>query len=193
MKQTLIIILLSLLGTNSYCQDKNSLNDYLTELFNGFPIKMNLDSTEAAFLKKSGYNKSKSICDSTKTDYRKSLNDSLPIQFQPRSSQIEHLYAYDWGGGPEHSRITTLTLNYGTDKDNNCEKQLKTIVKELKELTEKTEKYKNYADAGKVGYGYQFFKNKNDKFPISTIDFTDKSCSGTENYMFIAYIRKMDE
>jgi hypothetical protein len=84
-----------------------------------------------------------------------------------------------------------LTLNYGTDQDNKCEKQLKALVKEIKRLTEKTEKYKSYADAGQVGYGYHFFLNKNDEFPVLTIDFTDKSCTGTQNYIFIAYIRKI--
>ncbi|MEX0812330.1 MAG: hypothetical protein WD048_08940 [Chitinophagales bacterium] len=189
----LIIILLALLATNSFCQDSSFSNNYLTDLFNGFPIKMDLDSTEVKFLSQSDYEKSKNIYDSTKTDYRRSINGTLPIKLQPESAQIEYFYAYEWCGGPKHSRITALTLNYGTDEENNCEKQLKTIVKELKQLTEKTEKYKTYADAGKVGYGYQFFKNKNDKFPILTIDFTDKSCTGTENYMFIAYIRKIDE
>jgi hypothetical protein len=152
---------------------------------------MDLDTTESTFLKKSNYTKSESIYDSTKTDFRKSINDSLPINYQPESAQIEHFYAYGWGGGPEHSRITALTLNYGTDQDNKCEKQLKALVKEIKRLTEKTEKYKSYADAGQVGYGYHFFLNKNDEFPVLTIDFTDKSCTGTQNYIFIAYIRKI--
>lgn len=191
MRQTLIILLLSLLGTNCFSQDKGSINKYLTTLFNGFPIKMDLDSTESKFLNKFAYKESKSIYDPTKTDFRKSINDTLPIKYQPESAQIEHFYAYGWGSGPLHSRITALTLNYGIDEDKNCEKQLKAIVKELKLLTSKTKKYKTYADAGQIGYGYQFFKKKNDQFPFLTIEFTDRSCTGTTSYLYIAYIREI--
>jgi len=193
MKKILIIILLFQLMINSFSQDNNSLNNYLSDLFNGFPIKMELDSTETQYLNKFEYNKSKNIYNDTKTDYRKSLIDSLPIEFQPESAQIEHFYALRWGGGPEHSLITLLTLDYGTDEDNNCEKQLMTIVNELIQKTEKKENFKIFADAGEVGSGYEFFQNTNDTFPILTINFIYKSCTNKDKHIYIAYIRKIED
>jgi len=191
MKKILIIVILFQQLTIGFSQDNNSLNDYLSNLFNGFPIKMELDSTETQYLNKFEYNKSKNNYDTTKTNYRKSLNDSLPIEFQPKSAQIEHFYAWRWGGGPKHSFITALTLNYGTDEGNNCEKQLMIIVNEIIQKTEKFENFKIFANAGEIGYEYKFFQNSNDKFPIVIIDFINKSCTENDKYIFIAYLRKL--
>jgi len=66
------------------------------------------------------------------------------------------------------------------------------IVNELIQKTEKTVEYKIFADAGEIGKGYKFFQNANDKFPILTIDFTYKSCINNDKYIFIAYIRKIE-
>lgn len=191
MRHKLIIISLILTKSISFGQENSSLNQYLSKLYNGFPIKKNLDDSESKYLKTFKFEESKNMYDPSKIDFKKSLNTHLPLKYQPISVQIEHFYAYDWGGGATNSVITALTLDYGTSYKRNSEKQLKRIVKRIAQETAKSIKYDIYSDAEKAGYGYQFFQNKNDTIPFLTTDIIFNDCTGESNYIFIAYIREI--
>ena len=192
MKKNLLLILICFKSIVSFSQEKNLIEKYLTKIYNGFPFEMKLDSLNDNYFRKLGFEESINIYDSTKVDFRKKIIRNKELLYQPISSFIEHYYAYDWGGGPEHSIITSLTLDYSSSSKIKSKKQYDAITNDLTKITAKNLKYDTYADSGKIGYGCKFYKNVNDSIPIIEVNMMLENCTESTNYIFITYIRNVE-
>jgi hypothetical protein len=186
-KGLLILIFIPIV---SFGQGTNELKRFLADLYQGFPLEANEKTINDYLKNNTGYQTRPNIYDSSRIDYFKTVNLDSFLKYKPLSSSFEHYYTYGWPVGNkiiEHSITSSLTIFYGDSLNNECKYQLDDLVKHLKRLTGNSKGYEIYADAGKVGYGWNFYRRKTDKIPFLTIDLTNRSCTSSSCYLYIAY------
>lgn len=192
MKKNLLLILLCFKSIVSFSQEENLIDKYLSKIYNGFPFEMKFDSLNESYFKKLGFEESINIYDSSKVDFSKNITRNKELLYQPNFSFLKHYYAYDWGGIPEHSIITSLTLDYSKSSKRKSKKQFDEITDNLIKLTAKNLTYDIHAESGKIGSGYKFYKNINDSIPIIEVNLILENCTESTNYIYITYLRNLE-
>jgi hypothetical protein len=186
MKTNLNIILLFTF-LNCFGQ-KNKAENYLSEIFGGFPLKEKVDSTEIKYIKTQRFSKSSNIYFEDKVDYNICDFDNNTDLFFPDNYCIGYYFSLGTFGSTNTIQ-TCLSLSYNLSDIDKAKKTLKKIIKELKKITEKNNTYDVYADSGKIGRQYNFYSGKNDENPFITVNLTTKSCTGNFYDIYISYIR----
>ena len=186
-----VLLQMMLITLSAYGQEDSNLDQYIQKLYSGFPLQAEPSIIYDFCKNQIDFVASKNMYDSSKIDYRFKLAQNDFIKYKPQNIMIEYFYAYKWGVGDstlEHSLITGLNLKYENSKSNECKGQFETIVKSLKKLTPKNSEYDIYSSAGKIGKGFDFYRDKKDKYPLITVHLNESNCLGHDNYIYIAYI-----
>ena len=115
------------------------------------------------------------------------------FQIKPISGNME-IFISNYGLAGQYVdslQVIYLSLYFGNKLTKEILNEYKRLITIFENLTTKITQHEYYADSGKIGYGKNFYLNKEDELPIIAIKIGLGSCTSDIKSITISYYKKL--